>query len=347
MAKLLIVTQAVDQNDQVLGFFHRWIEKFSQNFDSILVICLREGEHTLPKNVRILSLGKEKSKTKLQYISNFYSYLLKERNNYDTVFVHMNQEYVLLAGLLWRFMGKRVTMWRNHAKGNFLTKMAILLSHKVFCTSPFSFTAKYSKTTLMPVGIDTNFFTPDSKVIPEKNSLLFLGRPSKVKNVDMFVESLKILDKKIPVKAHLVGSPISDEDKKYLDKIKKDSKELVDKNALSYKSGVTNSLTRELYRQNEIYVNLTPSGSFDKTILEAMACGCLVLIVNHSLEGFIPGDCVSEPDPNSVAKKAEKLLSLDSDQKNKIRKNLREVVVQNHSLESLSKKFADLAQAML
>ena len=42
--KLLIFTQKADINDPVLGFFHKWIEEFSKNFESIIVVCLEKGE---------------------------------------------------------------------------------------------------------------------------------------------------------------------------------------------------------------------------------------------------------------------------------------------------------------
>lgn len=57
--RLLVVTQAVDKQDPVLGFFHRWLEEFAKHADQLIVICLREGTHSLPSNVRIYSLGKE------------------------------------------------------------------------------------------------------------------------------------------------------------------------------------------------------------------------------------------------------------------------------------------------
>ena len=56
--KLLIVTQAVDINNPILGFFHRWIEEFSKNCEKVTVIALGVGEYKLPQNVNILSLGK-------------------------------------------------------------------------------------------------------------------------------------------------------------------------------------------------------------------------------------------------------------------------------------------------
>src|SRR4051812_10743399 len=99
---LLIVTQAIDQEDQVLGFFHKWVEEFAKHTESITVVCLREGKHSLPNNVRVFSLGKEKRKAlSLVYALRFLSRIWKEREAYKNVFVHMNTEYVLLGGLLW------------------------------------------------------------------------------------------------------------------------------------------------------------------------------------------------------------------------------------------------------
>ena len=57
--KLLITTQAVDTDDPVLGFFVRWIEEFAKHAERVEVVCLREGKHGLPPNVRVHSLGKK------------------------------------------------------------------------------------------------------------------------------------------------------------------------------------------------------------------------------------------------------------------------------------------------
>src|SRR5581483_12297211 len=89
--KLLILTQKVDKNDPVLGFFHGWLREFANHFEFITVIALGVGEYELPQNVRVLSLGKESGVSKLKYLSRFYKYIWQERKNYEKVFVHMNQ----------------------------------------------------------------------------------------------------------------------------------------------------------------------------------------------------------------------------------------------------------------
>jgi hypothetical protein len=91
--KLLIVTQVVDSTDLYLGFFHRWIEELAPRFENIEVVCLLEGKHALPKNVRIHSLGKERGKQPSYiYAFRFLKIVWRLRKEYDAVLVHMNQE---------------------------------------------------------------------------------------------------------------------------------------------------------------------------------------------------------------------------------------------------------------
>src|ERR1700722_5572507 len=108
--KLLILTQKVDINDPILGFFHSWINTLSLRFEKVTVICLEKGQYNLPPNVKVLSLGKEYRRSRFNYVKKFYSYIWSERDEYDAVFVHMNQEYVLLGSLFWKLWNKEVMM---------------------------------------------------------------------------------------------------------------------------------------------------------------------------------------------------------------------------------------------
>ena len=115
--RLLILTQKIDRNDPILGFFHRWVEEFAKHCESVIVVCLQKGEYDLPKNVRVLSIGKEEGGSRMRkivrYIVRFYRYIWHERENYDAVFVHMNPIYVCLAGPWWRLTGRKIALWRS------------------------------------------------------------------------------------------------------------------------------------------------------------------------------------------------------------------------------------------
>ena len=77
--RLLIITQKVDINDPILGFFHHWIEEFAKTFDKATVICLEKGESNLSPEIKVLSLGKERGRSKLKYILKFLYYIWKEK----------------------------------------------------------------------------------------------------------------------------------------------------------------------------------------------------------------------------------------------------------------------------
>jgi glycosyltransferase involved in cell wall biosynthesis len=278
--RFLILTQKVDKSDPVLGFFHRWIEEFAKRCERVTVICLEKGEYALPPNVSVYSLGKEEGNGKLGYILNFYTYIWRLRKEYDRVFVHMNQEYVILGGKLWKLWGKKIWLWRNHAKGGLVTRSAVWLSDRVFCTSPDSYTAKFKKTELMPVGIDTDFFFPDPAVPREPQSILFLGRIAPVKRVLEFVDWLKGQDFKLAT----IAGGTRPEDRGYEEEVRRKIEGYGLEHKIRWVGPVGREEARRLYRTHEVYVNFTPPGSFDKTIFEAAACGARLVTKNPEAE---------------------------------------------------------------
>ncbi len=103
--KLLICTQTVDSTDPVLGFFVRWIGEFAAQCEQVTVICLRRGEYDVPPNVRVFPLG---GKSKIIRAYKLIKGSVRFKSNYDAVFVHMNPEYVVTAGWLWKLLGKKL-----------------------------------------------------------------------------------------------------------------------------------------------------------------------------------------------------------------------------------------------
>ncbi len=328
--KLLICTQAVDTKDPVLGFFHRWIEEFASRCDEVTVICLREGEHALPKNVRVFSLGKERYESRVLYALKFIRYIWRERARYDAAFVHMNQEYVLLGGLWWRMWGKGVWMWRNHKKGNWLTRIAVVLSHRVFCTSRASFTSRFHNNEVMPVGIDTESFSP--KDTPRPRSILFFGRLDPVKRADEFIATLQRLHADMVEFTATVCGDATPGNEAYAHEVKDQGKTLVDQGKLVFLPSISHSKAPDLYRAHTFYVNLTPSGSFDKTILEAAACGLVPVVVNDELREVVPEELHISESP--VGALVSALIMPDSDRA-QIAAHVRMFVEREHSLKLL------------
>lgn len=130
--KLLLIAEKIDKNDEIFGYLHGRILDLLPRVEKITILCLEKGEHLLPSGIQIFSLGKERGQSKFNYLSNFYHFILAERKNYDTVFVHMAPIWVILGSLYWRLSGKRVVLWYSHRFIDWKLRLAIKLSSVVF-----------------------------------------------------------------------------------------------------------------------------------------------------------------------------------------------------------------------
>lgn len=331
--KLLLITQTIDRNDLYLGFFHRWVEELAKHTEKITVVCLTEGEHALPANVQVLSLGKEQGTSRLGRAVRLFRY--SRSAQYDAVLVHMNQEYPLLAGWYWALRGKRIYMWRNHYAGNLLTDIAAAFCTKVFCTSKYSYTAKYKKTVLMPVGVDTILYR--SVAAPLPRSILFYARIAPSKRADLLVEALGVLKAKgVTYSADIYGSPLP-VDKLYLVELKDRVAALGIGGQVKFFPGAPHAEGPNIFSTHEIFVDPSRSGMFNKMLFEAAACGALPLAVSEDWAALAGKDLQFAPTVTALADALERMLAGGEESKKVQRERLR-VVVQGNSLEVLAKR---------
>lgn len=341
--KILICTQVVDKTDSSLGFFHGWVLYFAKKFEHIEIICLKEGVHNFPSNVRVHSLGKESIRgnwftKKFLYVVRFYRLIWKLRHNYDKVFVHMNQEYIILGGLFWKVFSKNIYMWRNHYDGSFLTDIAAFFCKKVFCTSRFSYTARYKKTVLMPVGVDESSCRLEEPIKNIPNSILFLGRLDESKRPHIIIEALGLLASQgVKFVATFVGGP-SKTDSGYPEKLLERVKELEINDKVNFVGAVPNTETFRYYRSHDVFVNCSKSGMFDKTIFKSVACGCLTLATSLDFKDLVGDDFIfPEDDFVTLSKKIKNFLNSSDEEKNRL-KNLLNKSIENNNLTALTER---------
>lgn len=308
--KLLIITQKVDRNDDILGFFHRWILEFAKHYEFVTVIALQVGEYDLPKNVKVLSLGKkdfrkevrprggalrwkrsfleEKIFSKIKYTFNFYKYIWRERKNYDTVFVHMNPIYVVLGGLLWKLWNKKIGLWYTHKSVDVKLRIAEMLADSIFTASIFSFQLKSKKLNILGHGIDVDLFKCPSRMENNKIEIVSIGRITKIKGCDILIKAGKILSEKWnkDFKITFVGSPITNEDHKYLFSVKKLLHDYRLEDNVRFVESVSNDKVKEFYCNADIATNSTPTGGIDKVVIESMAAETLVLTSNKAFREY-------------------------------------------------------------
>ncbi len=329
MKRLLIITQTVDQSDPVLGFFHRWIIEFAKHVDTIIVICLRQGSSNLPPNVKVFSLGKEEGRSRLKYLYRFYLYIWKERFQYDAVFVHMNPIYTILGWPLWKFWGKKVSLWYLHKHVDAKLRLAVLSVDRVFTASRQSFRLATPKLLVIGHGIDMDVFRPLTKVEHKQVVISIVGRISDTKRVKEAVRMLVELPANTVLS--IVGSPMTLEERVYAEEVRKEISALDLFERVRFEGTVLNHQIPEYLAGVDIALNLSKTGSLDKVVLEAIACGIPVISSNEAFEDLLTPHGLYLHSLNGESVRSAFNAAL----KQGVAEDLRREVVSRHSLGRL------------
>ena len=290
-------------NDSNLGFFHVWLARLAGKVEHLYVVCLQKGEYKLPENVTVLSLGKEEARSllhcyivtllhcyivKLLYCWRFYIYIWKFRNSYDGVFVHMNPEYAILGGLLWRIWNKKILLWYTHKAVNLRLWLAEKFVDKIFTASKESFRLLSDKVEIVGHGIDGEKFT-EQAVMPFTDGKLWIlgvGRISESKDWETVMKGLnefKKIENAPQVVFNIAGSTITAEDIVYRDKLYK----------LYFEFAYSSFLPVQMplqYQRNHLLVHTSRTGSMDKVVLEALAAGRIVVTSSEAYAHLADGE---------------------------------------------------------
>jgi glycosyltransferase involved in cell wall biosynthesis len=338
MIRLLITTQTLDKDDPYLGFFHDWVAALADRFASIEVVCLREGKHELPANVRVSAIGKRHGHTNrllvsLRYVRRVHAL----RTEYDAVFIHMNAEYVLVAGWYWKLCRVPAALWYNHDEGGLALAIAAKLVNIVFHTSPYAAPARFRNARLMPVGIDTELFSwSDAPRAPD--SIYLQGRVARTKRVHVLLEAVAELTQTRAAKAAVVGP----QDEAYMRELRAGYGKLIDGGAVEFLGPKPLRETPALCAAREVAVNLTAAGNFDKTGLEALSCGTLLLASSPAYAPFIPEECqFKEADAAALARALDTVLSWTSEKRRSAARKGRERIEREHSLTALADRLRE------
>jgi len=344
MKKLLIITQTVDVNDPILGFFYSWLVAFSREFEQVNVVCLRVGQYDLPNNVNVFSLGKERGFSKVRILFRFYKKVFSLRKDYDVVFVHMNPIYVVLCGLYWRLCKKKISLWYSHRSVDLKLKIATKLANVIFSTSKESFLVKTKKLVVTGHGIDTKIYN----IFTKKNSsdilnLMCVGRITKIKNQDVLIDVCRHLhDVGIKNRVTFVGGPQNKTDEIYLNEIKRKIQEYDLTNDIIFLGNTSNDKMPKMYRQADATVNIAPQTGMDKVVLESLASSVPVFASNKAFLTFFGKYedifTFKDTDGQVLAQKIEKFFRMDNKTRDDMVEELKDKVQKEFDISSLITK---------
>jgi len=336
---LVILTQVLDSQDAVLGFFHGWCEEFARHVDRLTVFAQRVGVVSLPGHVEVVSLGKDEGGGHFTMLRRLVGGLTSLRGNRrpDAVWAHMVPKFVLYAAPVVVPRGIPVYLWYTHKGVDRNLRLAVPLVRKVFTASEESFRlkARHGVRVVTGHGIDCGHF--QAGPWPRPVDVLTVGRLAPSKGQDELLAALELLPH-CP-RTEIAGDILLPGDASFRARLHSTADRLFP-DRVSFLGGVPWPAVADVMRRAKVMVNASRTGSVDKVVLEAMACGTLPLTCNESFAPLL-GPALAkqlmfrQDDPADLAAGLNRLLSLSDADAAGLGRELRALVVRDHDLSRL------------
>lgn len=341
--RLLLLNLVTDADSPVQGFTTVWINALARRCEYVDVLTMRAGRIAVAENARVFSVGKERGYSEPRRLLEFYRLLnglLRERA-YDACFAHMNTLFSILAAPLLKPRGIPITLWYAHGAVTPKLRLAEKLADRVVSSSPEGFRLPSRKLTIIGQGIDTEAFTPTSQPAERPFTIVSVSRLAPVKRVEVMVEAARLLAQMPdtpPFRLRVFGTA----EPKYA-AYQHGLRELVARYHLEalveFAGPVVYADVPAAYQSADVMVNTSQTGSVDKAVLEAMACGLPVISANEAFQPILRewGDLLLMPPdaPDALAERLRRLMQMPPEARRELGCALREIVVRDHSLEQL------------
>lgn len=354
--RILIITQKIDKNDAILGFFCGWLNELARRVEKIYVLALEKKDADLDRNIELCSLGKENGSNRLERFVKFNYYLAKIllKKRVDIAFVLMCPEYLLLTSHYAKLSGIPVVMWYAHGCVNMRLLAASLLANKILSSSKEGFRLKSRKLTIIGQGIDVEKFkaqTLSPKTANEKKLILSAGRISPIKNFELLIKAADILINHKGLKNlgfQIVGAVPLKSQNRYLGFLKKLVKQQGLQDYVQFLGPVPYTQIQNAYYNCDLLVSTSNTGSLDKVVLEAMACAKPILTSSEAFANILDGHAqmlvFEKNNALALAEKITSILAIDEEPYQELGEKLREIVVKGHSLGEFAEKVVRVFQ---
>lgn len=242
-----------------------------------------------------------------------------------------NKKYIaMIGGLNMSYDGKALEYYSN---ANHIIVHTLQQKQEILKNANFE---KFD-IRVLPLGIDTNLFQPKDEIKSKGFNLLYVGRLSRLKQIEVAIDAIAYLkENNIECNFTIIG-PLSDGE--YYNELKT----LVHKNncedCIQFLGSKEHSELIAYYKQSDLFLFPSAHESFGMVMTEAMACGVPVValkgaggpdeIITNGVDGILTDKENFSKEVYEVLNSQEKLLQLSQ--------SARKKVVNKFSLEMTTK----------
>lgn len=270
--RLLFITQKLHQQDV---FALLWVRAFQRLGYDVTVLCLENrtdltaqtlGVDNLPLPT-IVSMGKERGSDKVVQVLIFWKAI--RTLQYDRVFIHMSPVWGLLGAPVWILRRTPVYLWYTHYKMQAGLRLLGWYGKRLFCATAQSL-PQYERSPKKIVtghGIDLQYWPQRDNQTKDPHALLGVYRLSRSKRIELPIKAMLQLPE---YHCDIYGIEAEPD---YVNELKALVTELQLSDRVRFHPSVAAKDLPALYASHRLILNMA-SETIDKTMLEAMTCGC-------------------------------------------------------------------------
>lgn len=350
---LLVFNIRTDADHPTQGVTTRWLNELSKHFDHLYVITMNKGRMALRGNIDVYSVGGERSLGRVKKGVAFYRHLFRVLKGCEIhgCFAHMAVLFVLLGGPVLRWRNVPIIMWYAHSVINPAMVSATWFSRRIITASPDSFRYKSGKVRITGHGIDTEHYSRKPCVKGQVFRIGSVGRISRVKDYETLLQAVHLLKKEgiVDFEVHLYGNVQTPSDREYQSRLLTLVKSLALRENVAFPGPLTGDQVPEVVSGFDVFVNMLSRGGAGKAVLEAMSIECPTLICTPAFNRWLSRDdqdllVFKAGDPVSLKERLKGIMTLSEDDRRRMGRRLRQIVVQGHSLKALAERIRSIVE---
>jgi glycosyltransferase involved in cell wall biosynthesis len=341
--RVLMITQKLKPDDDLLGYAAIWVDKLAKRVDTLHVLALQVASPRLPANVRAYEMqptGREGRWSRNTTLTRTVAPLVLRRQ-VDVVFVHMIPRWVLAVAPWCKLAGVPIVQWYAHRQVDSTLRLTERLVARVLTPSAESYQLPSRKVLITGHGVDTDLFSPgDGPSDPP--TFVYVGRVSPIKDHLTFVRAI---DELVHGRGHadwqfiLVGGIPRVEQQSYHAQVLEMVRQLKLESNVQFTGAVPYQSVPQYYRRSIASVNLCPTGGMDKAVLESLACGTPAVVCNQTFAPLLGDDAqrllFRHGNAQELATRLEGLAASSAAERVALGQRLRVAVIREHSVDRL------------
>ncbi|MBL8080155.1 MAG: glycosyltransferase family 4 protein [Anaerolineales bacterium] len=350
--KILVVNYEMNEDSNVLAWQASVVRELANHCEQVIVLTERLGRFSCPPNVKIHLIprrpwGIPKMLGSL-WLMNFTVFDLIRKHGINACFIHMAMEWTYRLFPVLKLHQVPILLWYAHGTVTNRLRLAHACATKIVTSTPEGFRLESNKKIIIGQGVDIDLFNIPS-YLPERNDILYVGRVSPRKRVLLLVKlmsTLRMMAPDLPIRLRILGPTLSLQDQIYLDEIQLEIERLGVSDCVEFLGDMPPQKIPACYRSTFLHINVSQTGSMDKTVMEALACGCPVLTSNKAFFNLL----LEHPDfllqSEVLTEIAQKVISIYERRKEYDPGILRNLIVGHHDINSYANKVYKILQGL-